>query len=395
MIALVAGCSPSATTTTSVSHSPSASAAAATATPTRIAPRADPESAPTPTATPVPAPAWAEHDLSAYTTAGGADLAATVDGETTFVHVVASNLEEAWENGDDASVYLRTANEGRTWRKQLMLGGYSPRIATAGRRVYVAFAAYQCRSGIGVLRNRDHGRRGAWSDVTCLTREHGGLSSLAIAATGDLVYVASADEATGRVAVRISGDRGRIWKRVRLGVAHMNEDEVVGPVEVAASGSMAAVAWSDDGVVVARVSTDSGRHWRSLADVAAGSVHSASAHGSRVALAGFDSEGSPWIRAWTDAGDWRAIAIPDAGTRSMSDSWVAEVALGPGAGTALVTCAGGDAYWAISADGGATWEEPRRVRDCPDEMSVLWTADGRAFVIHSDGDEGYALAAGP
>jgi hypothetical protein len=351
---------------------------------------------PTPPTTQALAPAWVEHDLDADTTAGGADLAATVDGETTFVHVVASNLEEAWENGDDASVYLRTANEGRKWGKQLMIGGGSPRIATAGRRVYVAFAAYQCGGGIGVLRNGDHGLRRAWSDVTCLTRDQGGMSSLAIAATRDRVYVASADDATGRVAVRVSDDRGRTWRRVRLGVAHINEDEEVGPVEVAANGSMAAVAWSDDGVVVARVSTDSGRHWRPVANVAPGSVHSASAHGSRVALAGFDGEGSPWVRVSTAAGDWRAIAIPEAGTRSMSDSWVAEVALGPGSGMALVTCAGGDARWATSADDGATWEEPQRVRDCPDEMSMLWTADGRAVLLHSDGDEvQYALAAGP
>jgi hypothetical protein len=363
--------------------------------------------APTQTPAPSPAVAWVERWLGEYTSHGGADLAAARDGDTEILHAVVANLEDAWmgpgDNVGDASVYLRTTDGGLTWGKRLVIGGIGPQIAAAGRRVYVAFLAYECKDGIGILRNDDHGLRRAWSDVTCLTRRESALPNIAV--TERLVYVASAAPGTGDVVVHISRDRGETWTSKSLGVAHDQEEEDV-EVEVAAEGSFVAVAWSNDGVVFARVSDDAGRHWDDATRLAVGRVMSASARDSRVAISGTGIERSGWVQMRDSSGPWTAVAMPNDGPDSAAAQWGVDVVLGPntGIGIAYDACRNnnetgatqGDTWWLVSADDGATWGTPERIAHCNDRSSPVWTSDGRAFVLEwGDEADGHVLATRP
>jgi hypothetical protein len=359
----------------------------------------------TATLTPMPgAPdgGWVERAVPETTTTGGADLASTVDGQTRFIHIV-YNVEEGLEGGWDASLYLRTQNEGQAWSERLLIEGVSPRIATAGPNVYLAFQAYRC-GGAGLLRNRDHGRRNAWSALTCVTRsrEMRPDSAMAIAATDTLVYLASVDVSTHRTGVRISRDHGTTWRQVDMGPARGDESGVVGPVEMAATGRLAAVLWSDRGTTFARSSVDAGAHW-SAATTLSGGIRSASAGDSRLAFGGTDSDGSPRVLIWTEADGWRAVAVPG-GASTVPIAQSSDVALGPGMSVAASyagSCPAdmaqlqGDTRWTASADGGLTWKELQPLPRCATDLAMVWADDGRAFLLFYGEDGSYVLAVHP
>jgi hypothetical protein len=396
---VMAACSPNPTQSPSATATVAPSVGAATLLPSG--------SLPPSFETPVPVAsmgAWVVRPVPEYTTSGGADLATSVDGKTQFIHVVVSNLEEGMEGGFDASVYFRTGNAGLGWDDRLLIGGMSPRIASAGPNVYVAFEAYGCRGGSGVLRNSDHGRRAAWAPLSCVTRNpvRGSEGAPAVAATGSLVYVASVDDVTGRVAVGISRDRGRTWRRVDLGPVRPDESGIVGPVQVAATGRFAAVAWSDRGGTFTRVSVDAGVHWGPSSSLPGG-VASSSARGSRLAFGGAADDGSTAVFIWAQRDGWGEIAVPAIPPASPLEPRSATVALGPGTSVAVThavcrsTQAGleGDTWWATSPDGGVTWRPLEPLPVCAGTGPIAWGADGRAFLLVPGEEEGYALAVHP
>ena len=340
---------------------------------------------------------WARRPVPEYTTAGGADVAVTTDGTTRYAHVVVSNLEEAWVNGDDASVYLRTRTDGRTWNQRLMVGGYDPRIAAGGRYVYLVFEAYRCGEGVGLMRNSDHGRRGAWSAVTCLTRTSNYMGSPAIAAAGGLVYVASSNDATGRVEVHVSRDRGRTWSRTKLGAAVDREGSPGGQPIVVAAGRLAAIAWENGGATYVRVSKDGGRHWAKPIKLADGWPKSASARGTRLAFTGIagscdesDAGGTAWGRLWDDSGS--PVAVPITQTvRSCYVAWDARLVVGPDASLGVVSYTdanGCRTEWKTSRDGGASWSPPEPLPGCVSEpSSIVWGSDGALVLLAGGGDD--------
>lgn len=410
VIALLIACSTNQSPIPSATASPAPSVAVAT--PRSGAPSPTPIASPSPTPTPTatrapiePGQAWVEREVPEYTTEGGADLAVTVEGEDEFIHVAVSNLEGAWNEGGDASVYLRTRNDGRTWSQRLMVGGMDPRLAAAGRNVYLAVEAYRCGEGVGFMRNADHGRRGAWFTLACLTRAQNYMGSPAIAATGRLVYVASSNDETGRVAVHVSRDRGRTWTRVPLGSASDEDGYPGGDVVVAATGHRVVVAWEKRDVTYARVSEDAGRHWGPTGRVADGMTHSASARGGRLALSGAHwtcgAEVDPGVATWGrisgDPGAWVAVPMPGA-VRSCSGHGGGFLELGPNANLGVLYYPDADdCAWTTSADDGATWGAPEVLPWCADELSIIWTADGRRFVLHNGGKDEYpyVLAVSP
>ena len=345
--------------------------------------------------------AWTIRPVPEYTTSGGGAIARSVAGNADYLHVVAANLEEAWVNYDDASVYLRTADEGLTWDQELMIGGAEPTVAAAGRHVYVAFQAYSCGGGVGVMRNGDHGRRAAWSTVSCLTRDRdiNSMWAPAIAATGSLVYVTSIDPATGRAVVWSSRDHGRTWAKQRLG----SSDAEGWPPNVAATGAIAAVAWTNDGVARVRMTLNEGRDWGSPTRLATGSVTGTSAGGTRLAFSGIDGAcdgeadegGIAWGKTWTDSGPWVDLKIPGP-ARSCMSSWGAAVVLGPGQELGLASYLDAESdrmVWRSSPDNGITWGSPEPFPGGGEKLSLVWSDNGRIFSFGAGrGDYTYGVA---
>lgn len=406
VVALLMGCSTNQSPIPSATASPAPSVAVATPGPGAPSPTPFASCSPTLTRTPTatraptePGPAWVEREVPEYTTDGGADLAMTVAGEDELIHVAVSNLEGAWNEGDDASVYLRTGNDGRTWSQRLLVGGMDPRLAAAGRNVYLAFEAFGCGQGVGFMRNADHGRRRAWSSLACLTRTQNYMGSPAIAATGRLVYVASSNDETGRVAVHVSRDHGKTWTRVPLGSASDEDGYPGGAVAVAATGHLVAVAWEKRDVTYARVSVDAGRHWGPIGRLADGITKSASARGGRLAFSGahgtcgeeVDSGVAAWGRISADPGAWVDVPMPGV-AGSCSGPGGGFMALGPNANLGVLYHPDADdCAWTTSADDGATWGAPEVLPWCADELSIIWTADGRRFVLHNGGMDEYPV----
>jgi hypothetical protein len=342
---------------------------------------------------------WVARPVPEDTTHGGADVAGTIEGQSRFIHVVVSNLEEGWEDAADASVYTRTSSEGGRWEQRLLIGGMNPAIAAAGREVYLAFHAYGCDSGLGFLRNPDHGHLESWSAVSCLTKDSR-FTSAAIAASGSLVLVTSVDEQSAEVALWVSNDHGQTWAEGRLGSAGGTEPGSVGSVEVAATDHLAAVAWVDRGVTVARISQDAAGHWGNPTPIADGAVRSASAQDSRVAFSGASiADGSPWGQIWTEGGDWRAMSLPSSGPRPHSLPWTTYVILEPPPG--VVVAAHSDAepcalVWWSSADDGATWEPRGTAPGCASDAAVLWTREQQAVLQYDEEQaDGYVLWVSP
>ena len=409
LAALVMGCSanlPPMPTATAEGTATVAEATPAEATPaggTQGPTTPAPSSFPSTSASPIPSQAaseWVVRDVPEYTTTGGADLTRTVDGSTGYVHVVVSNLEEAWEGFNDASVYLRTEDDGRTWSKRLLVGGMFPQLASSGRHVYLAYEAYACGGGIGVLRNDQHGLRRAWAPVSCVTPSGsvGSEGSPAIAASGKLVYVAASNDTNGRIVAHVSRDRGRTWSHVRLGSAHETDGFPGGLVKVAATRDLAAVAWTDRDRTLVRVSTDAGRHWGRTTLLAAGGVTAGSGAGPRLAFTGATRDGLPWLRVRRDDGTWERVALP--GGRLGAGS----VALGDAASITYAACGFelpdgsiGPSTWVTSSDG-ETGVSRGSLPQCDATDPMLLAVDGQSYLVAGatgEDDYTYGLAASP
>lgn len=365
-----------------------------------------PSPAQTIVASPTPSPiAWTAVAIPEYTTVGGADIARGLDSGAEFIHVVVSNREDGWPVGEgilDASVYERSTDGGLTWGDELVMGGTSPQVAADGRNVIVTYLAYDCGSGIGVQRNRDGGASGAWSRVICLTRRPRwdfGSDVAPHIATGDgTVYVAAA-ESRAHVAVWISRDRGRTWTKTILGDRDAEADtDWPETIDVAATGDLVAVAWSDRrGGVLARASGDSGVTWTPSEPIGSrpGALVSASGSDHRLAFSG-GSGADTWIALWVEDGGWTSVSTANVAPAGPS------VVLRPDADVALLDgycrrddatdMATGSRWWA-STDNGRTWASPVDVSGCLQEPHPIWTSDGRILLIEVL-DDGYGLRIG-
>src|SRR2546423_5266717 len=186
-----------------------------------------------------------------------------------------------------------------------------------------------------------------------------------------------------------------------IGPARGDESGTVGPVSVAATGRLVAVAWSDRGATLARVSIDAGGHWGNPTPLLE-RASSAAAADSRLAFGGTSKDGAPAVSIWTESEAWRALAVPEA-RLAPSTYHGAAVALGPAtslAVTYLASCPAeetqpaGDTRWTNSPDGGVTWRALPPLPRCAGGSPILWRSDGRAFLLFY-GDESYVLAVHP
>jgi hypothetical protein len=377
-----------------------ATGAAASSVPSTFFPSEAPSSAPS--AAPPRGLTWTSRGIPEFTTEGGAGIAGTIDGATRYTHVVVSNLEEACCGGLDASVYDRTADDGASWGQRLLLRGIEPTVAAADGHVYVTLEAYECRSGIGILTNDAHGRRGRWSATNCLTTD-GELDSEwapAIAATGSSVYVAAIDARTKRARVWTSSDNGRSWTDSALGPARPDAAGCcLGPVRVGATSEHVLVAWSDEAKVVARISHDAGRSWEAATALAPGVVSTAAAAGARLAVTGTRTDQGAWIRAWSQQGGWVTVPLPTDGPASETPTGAAvAMNLDPAGALTYFAC------WLVGTDGtelrlstasadGLDWSTPEPAPGCAVESVG---AEGRLLQIAGPAEdgEGYTLAIG-
>ena len=388
-----------------------------------IAPTSAPTSSPQPALTTGPSPTmtpqgstsssapvdWSKVDIPKGSTAGGADLARGIDGGTEYLHVVVSNVEDAWQTSQgpsDASAYLRSSDGGQTWSRSRLLGGGAPQVAADGHHVYLAYLAYQCGNGIGVQRNDNNGADGSWSQITCLTRTGTGGSETAPSMTAgtDAVYVVAPRDAS-HINVWTSRDHGRTWTRSAIGGRAKQSDDNLwwNTIEVAASREFAATAWSDGrGNVLARTSTDAGRHWSSAERIGPGDVVSSAGSDTRLAFGGFGPAGS-WVALWKAGHGWTSIPAPEAAPFEPMDlGYGGIVALRPDRDVGLLydQCRwNGEGYdgnqrWATSTDNGATWGDIEQIARCGDLLPLTWTPDGRVLAL-GYGDEGYRLSIGP
>ena len=341
---------------------------------------------------------WETRGLGENTTVGGGDLARTTDQDVEYLHAVVSNIEEAFDGGWDGSVYLRSQNGGQAWRERLLIKGISPRIAGAGSTVFVAFEGYECGGGAAVLRNTDHGKARSWSRVACVTKRQTLATEYApsIAATDGTVAVAWIDERTGDATAAVSWDDGKSWTAHRLGRARGDESGIVGPVEVAADGTILAVVWFDRGDTVARVSVDSGRTWGTPETIARGGVASASAAGGLVAFMGSDSDQSSWIEVWSRSRGWSSFPVPATEGTSIRDQAMAlgtDRSLGVASSVCNADRNAGETQSFISKDPGTTWIPQTPLSECATEPVMLRPPDGRILLLYYD-DAGYTLAVG-
>src|SRR2546423_12460068 len=112
-----------------------------------------------------------------------------------------------------------------------------------------------------------------------------------------------------------------------IGPARGDESGTVGPVSVAATGRLVAVAWSDRGATLARVSIDAGGHWGNPTPLLE-RASSAAAADSRLAFGGTSKDGAPAVSIWTESEAWRALAGAE-GRLGPSPFHRAALVLGP------------------------------------------------------------------
>jgi hypothetical protein len=373
-----------------------------------VTPSADPSPSATPQPSPTPSPTpvvvtWPRNQITVHTSAGGADIALSGRRVSQGIHVVVSNLEEALPGFRDASVYARSDDGGKSWREKTMLEGTPPSIASVGRHVYLAHLAYACGDGIGVQRSDDRGAKGSWSPVQCLTRDGDGISwsSPAIEAWGRHVYVSAYEDPRHIASVWVSHDFGRTWLRTRLRTLRQPVPDSDSPsnVRVAVHGPRAVVTWDVGATTFARVSTDHGRNWSPRVRLGDGRVISVAAGPSRLAVAGTSRDTAPWLHVWSD-GQWTQVAVPDPQPREEMNYPAYQVALRGAHDIGLLYASCGEGppnatIWVTSADDGATWAAPERVKGCfAFGSTVIWT-EGGDVVILSEGGGGYVLRIRP
>ena len=367
--------SPSPSSTTAIEPSASTSAQPPVLTPSRT-------SEPSPTAVPPSVTGWVVREMNLGEDGFMDDIAVTSAAGGT-IHVM-DHLEEAMDNGFDAGRYRRSTDGGRTWGAEHLLRGIDEVVASAGDRVFVAFQAYDCRTGIGVVRNDENGAPGAWSRVTCLP----GDSDLAgsqwgpqAAATGSSVYVLSIDSGTSRAHLRTSHDAGRTFTSMWLGEAHPDSEGDVGPVLLSADDDVVAASWYDAGAPVVRVSHDTARSWGPPVPLPGGAIE-LSVRDGRTLAQGWSGIDAPWY--WLSAGGgFEPIAAAGPSATPDPMRWTGtHLAIGPAGALGALNTEACVTTWRTSTDSGASWSTPERIVDgCPaigtgSPLPVSWLDDG-------------------
>jgi hypothetical protein len=226
--------------------------------------------------------------------------------------------------------YTRSGSDGDNWRAPLRLNprdrhGADPTIAASGSTVYVAWVQVRQadldEAGPRVLfvrANRAHGSS-AWDAPVRLTTTTGVVVGPRIAAAGRNVYVAYTDGRTGDVRVAVSNDRGRSWTTRTVGSTTRDVDgRRDAGVSVAGERGVALVSWISNGTgtVKVRGSFESGLRWADTRTIGSGAdpgtATSAGVHDIGGALAWVDGGKLRW--AWTNGrrvtgGSWTTGAI--------------------------------------------------------------------------------------
>jgi hypothetical protein len=330
-------------------------------------------------------PAWGDIVIAGNLAASNQSLAMTSAGSTTYLHSVTTGLGPYQADYARGVRYRRTTNDGVRWTKakQLAPDTHDVRgatIAAAGHHLYVAWVREKGTARIMYVRvNREHGNLAAWSDVTRMTPTDARIDqpSVAAIAGGDAI-VAYTNMLSGTIRLRTTRDHGRTWAATTVGTTTSGAPGAyTGRPIVVATGQTVGLFWvaDDEGTIMARVSTDAGRHWAAAVTVGSGAVPSASARAGRFAVASTQDGAPGWFRTWTDGAWSDPTEIAPSSLVPEGDQVVygqPTVALGPsGAIGLLVTIeypAGTefpapDAYlaWRASVDGGTTWTVDERV----------------------------------
>jgi len=172
-------------------------------------------------------------------------------------------------------------------------------------------------------------------------------------------------------------------------------------IEIAASGRVVAAAWADGrGRVLARVSSDAGRHWTKAAVIGREGVRTAAAAAGRVAFGGA-ADGLRWISLWSPEGGWTAVTVPQREPfNHATSSWDLALTIDrQGVLGALIPQCEWEATtnrseWQTTVDAGRTWSDQVSVSGCMEEPHAVLDPDGHLYVL-ALGDEGYALTVRP
>ena len=379
--------------------SPSSPAAIAPSASPSIEPRPTPIVTPastaerSPTAVPPSVTGWVTHEMSFANDCCPIDDLDVTSAAGGTIHLV-DHVEEALANGFDAGRYQRSTDGGRTWGAEHQLLGIGEFVAATGDRVFIAFQAYKCRSGIGVVRNDKNGAPAAWSPVTCLPGDGdvgGSEWGPQVAATGSSVYVLSIDHGTKRVHLRTSHDAGRTFASKALGTARPDSDGFVGPVLLSADDDMVAASWPDAGRPVVRVSRDGARTWGPEIPMPGGVGELSVRDGRTLAQGWFGADG-PWYRLASRT-EFESVAAPAPTTNPDPSRLTAtRLVLGPAGALGGLGTESCSTTWRTSADGGATWSVPELIADgClsiaigdSSPFPVSWLDDGH-IVTFLDG----------
>lgn len=255
----------------------------------------------------------------------GSSLARTTASGTEWLHAsyATDRIGNTWASDDGAKVgvyYIRSSNGGSAWSTAKRLNptnvhGLRGAMAASGSHVYATWISIRRWNDYAgkdprVLyfrRNSGHGKSSGWSNNIQLSPSRGRVDAPTVAAAGTHVYVAYTNSGNGDVILKVSHDRGRTWKDVKLGTTRLRTgDGYTGWPRVSAAGSLVGVSWTagSDGRVKARVSTNAGRSWSGTTQLtgSANDISSSAATGSRFAVAwtnGHDAQ----IRLW-EGGAW-------------------------------------------------------------------------------------------
>jgi hypothetical protein len=349
-------------------------------------------------------------------TGGGAGIALGAGGR---IHVVTSNVEEAWQVPpySDASTYASTRGRATRWRGSMLFGGIAPGVAAHGDAVWATYVAYACggspyeRGGIGVSRSPDGGR--TWFGPVCLTRDLRLDSSWGalVGAGAGAVHVAGSP-GKRQLGVWTSRDGGVTFQYAMLAERTRTRCCGDGGAAIAVAGRNAAIAWdAGGGRISVRRSDDAGRTWSRIRDLPLDTIVGGAGRHGRLVFWG-RMAGTPTLVTWTSAHGWRSSPLPPetaAATITGVDGSAAPLIVAPGNnhGVGVLAPTGDCAYddeteaitgtslWITSQDDGRTWSTPATVTGCTWEGVLAIADDGRPYVLVESVESGYDLLVGP
>jgi hypothetical protein len=307
-------------------------------------------------------------------------------GTPSALHLVHGRIGP--EKRDDALVYQRSGNGGRTWsaERSLFASTAADRVlipnfavATQGDLVIVAWRTRGPQgTSLWIRRSTDGGQRWRPSVQLVTTALQRGVGVPALTIAGTAVIASWTDRADGAVVVRRSTDSGATWgatRRVGAGglVVECGTQLFDGLVGLASAGPVVHLAWSDapSGACIStalrvRTSLDGGRTWgprRTASTARTYGWPELAARGKRLLLSvqqpddGFlvvhsrDTGGTFAERRFAPAADERSYGAADVLLPGGSVAWLAYADL---------VYEGDDVVasrirFRASADSGATW----------------------------------------